>query len=485
MDSVFRDCNFRVVIKYDQGNRSSHPSIRGKIAQSAQRDCERFEQLRKMIPGHKIKKLFTTLDPERVFERTRRGLELDCSYLPPEFANYYCVDCRRDIEAKKIVTLLKRKRAVELAYVEVYSTSPPTVKQKPNPLSDFQDYLTPAPTGVDARYAWKFPGGDGTGKVKFIDIEQGWLFNHEDLTVRQLSTTGLSHFEYEDHGAAVLGVIMMKDNSVGGIGITPNVKGYVMSQWRPDGVFNTADAILAAIDHLKFGDILLLEAQAFDVHTKNSWPVEIHEANFQAIRLATALGIVVIEAAGNGIHITGNNLDDFPDEGRTIFNRSRPHFRDSGAIMVAAAWGKVSRSRMNCSNYGTRIDCFASGEDVVTAGLFPRSSRGARDTYSTSFCGTSSAAAIITGVAIAVQSIIERKYSSRIGPKEMRRILSNKLYGTTLGEGHQADKIGVMPDLKKIIDRALNLVRPVGKEIRHKQSKKLSQNQGKKRLQSF
>jgi hypothetical protein len=37
----------------------------------------------------------------------------------------------------------------------------------------------------------------------------------------------------------------------------------------------------------------------------------------------------------------------------------------------------------------------------------------------------------------------------------MRKILSSKKYGTESKHGHLTDKIGVMPDLKKIIDRVL------------------------------
>ncbi len=38
----------------------------------------------------------------------------------------------------------------------------------------------------------------------------------------------------------------------------------------------------------------------------------------------------------------------------------------------------------------------------------------------------------------------------------MRDILSDESYGTQSANGHSVDKIGMMPDLKKIIDNALN-----------------------------
>jgi hypothetical protein len=50
---------------------------------------------------------------------------------------------------------------------------------------------------------------------------------------------------------------------------------------------------------MRFGEVLLLEAQT------SLWgyvrvPVEIEPAAFDVIRLATALGIVVVQAGGNG-----------------------------------------------------------------------------------------------------------------------------------------------------------------------------------------
>ena len=53
----------------------------------------------------------------------------------------------------------------------------------PPPSPDFtglQDYQDPAPDGVNAPFAWFYPGGDGSG-IQVCDCEYGFNPNHEDL----------------------------------------------------------------------------------------------------------------------------------------------------------------------------------------------------------------------------------------------------------------------------------------------------------------
>jgi serine protease len=57
---------------------------------------------------------------------------------------------------------------------------PPTVNAGDDPRNTNQGYLDAAPKGINARYAWGFPGGDGAG-ANVVDMEQGWNLNHEDL----------------------------------------------------------------------------------------------------------------------------------------------------------------------------------------------------------------------------------------------------------------------------------------------------------------
>src|SRR6185295_4681179 len=121
---------------------------------------------------------------------------------------------------------------------------------------------------------------------------------------------------------------------------------------------HVAEAIvraLAASPSLAAGDVLLLEVQ------RRLLPTEVDEADFDAIRLASGLGVLVVEAAGNG----GFDLDLSSDlDIRRSLRRGAPDFLDSGAILVGAARAGLPHDRAPFSNYGSRLDCFGWGESV-------------------------------------------------------------------------------------------------------------------------
>lgn len=404
-------------------------------------------------PGN-VTNLFTTLDDKQVSELQRRAMDLNDDYTPIDFFSYFILECGRSVFVNNQLQDLQANNLVEWAYLDPYSAIPPNILQTRNPLSAYQAYLNDAPSGIGVSHAWKKKGGKGDSTVKFVDIEQGWMMDHECLDIHTLPGTGVNLENFSDHGAAVMGIIMMRNSIDGGIGITPLAKGFIMSQYRMDGIPNTPDAILSALPYLFAGDILLIEAQVRDPQDGFSfWPVESSEANFDMIRFATSLGIIVIEPCGNGNinSSVGNSLDEYRNgSGQNIFNRSKPCFKDSGAIMVAASTSNSQHERMHFSNYGNRIDCYAWGEDILTAGLYPWSSGIAINTYTDQFGGSSGAAAIIAGVAISLQGMMERNHHCRLHPWQMRYILGDSGYGTVSANGIEGDKIGVMPDMEKL-----------------------------------
>ena len=449
------DLSFQVVIKFADGFYLPCDDLNAK--HDTLLDDSFFFQSRifELFPGIRIRKLFTSVKEDQINRLVKRARRNCPEYNTADFFSYYSINCPGNTNPKRLLKTLSEERNIVLAYVENVPTIAPSIEIDNSSCSGLSNYLLPAPIGMNALYAWNFPGGDGAGKVKFIDIELGWLLEHECIHAGTFPCTGMNDYHFREHGIAVLGIIMMNENN-SGIGITPKAKGFVVSQWRPDGLFNTADAIMAAISQLQYGDILLLEMQCFDSATSSSlWPIEIQEAVFQTIKLASALGIIVIETAGNGNlkSRAGNDLDNFHFNSRKIFDRHSVDFRESGAILVGACSNGLPHRRTSYTNFGNRIDCFAYGENVITAGNFPGSSGMSVNTYTHHFGGTSAAAAIITGAAIAIQNISEKSGSGRLSPQEMRSVLGNELYNTVSANGKSNDKIGVMPDLKKIINK--------------------------------
>jgi len=449
----------RIVVKFQDDVKMASPGTNKNVDFSALKDSVSWKNFFALYPQIQAGKLFTSLTSENITRLVQKARISDALYQPPNWDNYFVFYCPREVYPDDLVNGLQVLEGVELAYLQSGAGGPAKENAAQEMVSS-QGYLNPAPEGINARYAWRIPGGKGEGDVRFIDIEQGWILNHEAYDVDRFPLTGSNKKEYRDHGAAVLGVIMMKDYEKNRIGIAPGVKGHVISLWRPDGSLNDADAILSAVHYLNFGDIILMEAQAY--HTTSSikiWPVEIQEATFQSIRLATALGITVIEAAGNGdlFNRMGNDLDQFSLNQKKILDPASPDFKDSGAILVSAASRAVPHRRIPYSNYGNRINCYAWGAGVDTAGAYPELSGSAVDRYTGNFNGTSSASAIIAGAVIAVQSISEAKWNTRLGPKQIRDIAGNAEYGTPSANGRMIDKIGVMPDLRKIIRNGLGV----------------------------
>ena len=128
---------------------------------------------------------------------------------------------------------------VESAYL--MRPVPPPVNPADDPRNVNQGYEDAAPNGIDARYAWGFVGGDGAG-VGFVDMERGRNLNHEDLAAAGITLiSGISNDFFFDDGTSVLGEVLMVDN-----------------------YYNAVDAIVDAVAHMAFGDVLLLEAQELD-----------------------------------------------------------------------------------------------------------------------------------------------------------------------------------------------------------------------------
>ena len=282
---------------------------------------------------------------------------------PPlhSLTQYWRLDVRERSreELARLLELLSALPEVDSAWEEPLSTLP-VVTAGDDPCNAQQDYQDAAPDGIDARWMWTQPNGEGAG-IGVVDVEGGWRVTHEDLAGKAPTLiNGVQWAAWEDHGTAVPGEMLAIDNTAGVVECAPAITSIRMSSiYDAGGVQHETDALTAAVAAMVVGEILLIELQTAFL------PVETLDDRLDVIRLATARGIIVVEAAGNG----NSDLDAWATGGVVQkLNRGSAGFVDSGTIMVGAAESALPHDRWWASNFGSRIDCFAYGENVVTTG---------------------------------------------------------------------------------------------------------------------
>jgi len=395
------------------------------------------------------KRLITSIEPGKLEQLEQVPYEDDPA--PKQsLSAYWRLDARQlTAPLDEVETALRSLPEVELVYREKTATDPVTPDDTH---AELEGFLNPATAGVDARWAWTQPNGDGAG-MHVIDLEQGWLRGHEDLPPYTLvygdNRDGAGTY-VGNHGAAVLGIVAGVDNDKGIIGLAPQASVRVASHWSAAaGPEHVADALMAAVTATPRPHVVLIEVQ---IGANPRLPAEADPATLAAIRCAVAHGIIVVEAAGNS-HF---NLDTWVDaEGKRRLDRESEDFVDSGAIMAGAGLSTPPHNRHFWSNYGSRVDCYAWGDSIVTAGYGDLGGSGSTS-YTRSFDQTSGASAIIAGCTVLLQGLYRASTEDLLRPRKMRALLSNPSTGTPQGPD-RAGHIGVMPNLRKIVERVLKV----------------------------
>ena len=406
-----------------------------------------------------VTRLFTRPEDELTAEKLQGEARIGEELADLNLYHYILITDAKPDETERLIDQLNALAVVEIAYPQPITAvgQVDAAPSTPN-FTTNQGYLGPASTnGIDVAYARSFPGTRGND-VQIIDVEGGWNLTHEDLPpIFFQAGPNRGDFDFRQHGTAVLGMLAAGENAYGMTGIVPQSRIGVSSGlgrtcilricWWTDDM---ANGINRAPTALRVGDIMVIEFHAPGPSSGLTAPchantfewvaMEYWDANFDAIKNATAKGVVVVEIAGNG----SMDLDSPIYNGK--FNRS---IRDSGAIMVGAG-SSSGREPLCFTNFGSRVDLQGWGENVATLGYGDIKVNGIDDNqfYTPFFGGTSSATAIVAGSAASLQGFRKARGLSVFTSLRMRDFLRQ----TGVAQAADAKQIGPLPNLRAAID---------------------------------
>ena len=479
--------------KYDVRNSFILPmelAERGEGGRLTQDDLDTYEQaIQQLNDLNEIYQIPPKLSAPTAMRQYRQILQqaIDRPFRDDNYyslTSYWRVDMRQIslLERRALVEALNTLEEIGLAYEELATTLP-----LGGAVAD--DQAPPPYLGEDGLHVddlWPAPAQitEGDHQVNFGDVELGWGLtdgqgNQLAAVDTQLVAGNHPSNGIQAHGTAVLGIILGEVDGPKGVATHIVNQAYAATCYQCDAnnvcsqnniaqaiallVVGTpnipadADNILPDAGYLHSGDVLLLEVQ------RSLYPTEIDDADFNAIQLAVARGVIVIEAAGN----RGYNLNNYTRYSVQEEGFIYPFARDSGAVLV----GAVNNERVNSdvpvqahlnalfnngtgdfrndnvhwvratSNRGERIDCYAWGGGVATTG-------------NPVFAGTSAAAAQIAGAALLLQAHHRAAHNGNsLTPGMMRNLLTTLDLPPVLlvqNTGLYAD-IGIVPDLAGIV----------------------------------
>ncbi|MBI4405673.1 MAG: S8 family serine peptidase [Deltaproteobacteria bacterium] len=251
--------------------------------------------------------------------------------------------------------------------------------------------------------AWEVATGKG---VSVADVESGFDTEHPDLKNQFDKEKSYDYDPKTDdahkvndnkrsHGTPVCGIIAAQaNNNLFGVGVAFDAKligsqmANTMDIHSTESVW-TVNAARAILGSAKNGaSVVLIEKQIPSLESS----VERVKVIYDAIKATVAGGVAVVVPAGN----FGTELKEEAAQ------------EDTGSIVVGATMQNDNVAFF--SNYGTRVNVAAPGENVYST-----QEDGAE---TSSFGGTSSASAIVAGVVALVRSA-----NMKLSPKELREVL--------------------------------------------------------------
>ncbi len=350
-----------------------------------------------------------------------------------------------------LVERLKKLPQVVYCYKSIATAIAPPSDIPPVPPSfeSEQGYIESDP-GVHMRYAWD-QGIIGTG-INIKDIEYGLNVNHEELNDQNASIeTGFTIHEdtpefFQEHGTAVAGIVYSDRGTYGASGLAYGAEEFILyPEWTQEDGIDRIRAISSAIQDSNEGDIIIYEIQSIveDGEETLFVPSEYEQVIWDLTKAATDAGIIIVAAAGNGAQdLDSDFYQEYRDRG------------DSGAIMIGAGTPDSTHEPLSnqnlpsLGNYGSRVNVHGWGTGVFTIGKGNiQIGDDINQNYNTSFNGTSSATAMVSGCVAVLQGYYYDLTGGFLSSIQLRDLLIDT--GTPQGEGVH---IGPLPNMENAIN---------------------------------
>lgn len=356
-----------------------------------------------------------------------------------------------------------------LNQLDIVDLAQPMPRCAPAPLPpNFESRQTncnPAPVGGGIFDVWENYGIFGAN-IQVADVEYSYNSNHLDLpTIINLDTSAVDPFNDDNHGTATIGEIAAMGNGWGTTGVAYDAAFYFAGANYQSG-YDVGRGITTAASQLRAGDVLLIEQQIDGPNTPHDVmdnggeysliPIEWFEPYYDRVVTAVGQGIIVIETAGNG----GENLDAPIYSTGNGGNWPFLPQNNSGAILVGAGasldGSSTESSRLDYSNYGSRLDMQGGGENIFTLGYGDLySAEGPNLYYTATFGGTSGATPTVVGEAALLQSIYENSTGQLLSPAQIKTLLRNTGTPQAGGAYTAFENIGPLPNLFLAVSTAL------------------------------
>ncbi|HLF14668.1 MAG TPA: T9SS type A sorting domain-containing protein [Bacteroidota bacterium] len=399
-------------------------------------------------------------------EETHRMAETAARNLGREIArlnNYFILTVPAGADPKDWIDRLNALDDVEIAlFVPL-----PVPQPVPGSFQSRQGYLNAATDGINANYAWSI--GDSGQNVTICDFEYWWNLSHQDLppgitTLVPPGWTAVSLFPGDtNHGTAVLGELASLNNGWGTTGAAYGANIAVAHTYFAGYGWQIGTAMTYAMTQLNPGDVFLVEQQMggplhlyIPGNDTGLVPIEWWRPWYDVVVTAVGNGFHVVEAGGNGYQNLDSSVYRTGNGGHWPFLPQS----NSGAIIVGAGavpssfYGTdTARSRLDFSNYGSRLDLQGWGEFVVTTGYGRlHNSEGTDLYYDSAFAGTSSASPIVAAAVTLVETRYETVYGGTMAPATMRSLLKSTGTAQKAGKNPVSQKIGPLPDLNSALN---------------------------------